>query len=594
MKFKIIKFLLVSVLIGIILFSICPKVFATNGNEMSISSKTGIGNTVEIISGNTNSIKSESVADVVSYLSGQNITVNSIVNHKGASVDLASTALIGTGYVLNTNNGNYSVIVYGDANGDGEADAGDMKVIIDNFLGINQASPIAKIAVDLYQDGDLDAADLKQVLDSFLGNLKGSILNQTNAPTPTPTPDVSVIPTPTPTPVVTGPQIKIGNQTVVLTPQNAPEYYGQVVTNYNQADATYRLFYVDFAGDFGTEGTIYLKADQVTTTALDITASVSSATALEKMKQMNPDWALNDGITDNDNELGTLYLCDESKWTNYKDGSKADCVIGAPSVEMYVKSYNEYHSKKETSEYQKLNCKWFDKTEESEADWNGSKGYMYAVGTSVNDRSYEYYTDENVLKLDENNMYVKLGQSWWLASPSAAEYDAICHVRGIREIYLNSASFKNYDVGVCPVILLKPDFIPEIQSTTLTPTPTPTQVTGNLTTPYSIVFDVCDANDSRIKYANVDLTIGIYDEAHASSMYRDMTNLDGKFTISNITEVGKIEIYSNSGCSIPENTYVELATNSSTGKIYVAGMNNVGDVSMAGNQLIIQVLATQQ
>ena len=119
MKFKIKKYVMVSVLISIILlFSMCTKVFATNGNEMSISSKTGIGNTLEIVSNNTTQIKSESVADVVSYLTTQGITVNSITNHKGVAVNTISTALIGTGYTLNTNSGDYSVIVYGDANGD--------------------------------------------------------------------------------------------------------------------------------------------------------------------------------------------------------------------------------------------------------------------------------------------------------------------------------------------------------------------------------------------------------------------------------------------------------------------------------------------
>ena len=257
-KIKMEKILLSVILIFIILFSMCPKVFATNGNEMSISSKEGIGNTVEIISESTNSIRSESVADVVSYLTGQNITVNSITNHKGASVELTSTALIGTGYVLDTNNGNYSAIVYGDANGDGEADAGDMKIIIDDFLGIKQASPIAKIAVDVYQDGDLDAADLKQVLDSFLGNLSGSILKTTSASNPTPTPDVSVTPTPTPT----------STSTIVSVEQvkrNPFNYYGKVVTNYNcsATNTVWRIFYVDTLGKFGPAGAVYLKADPV-------------------------------------------------------------------------------------------------------------------------------------------------------------------------------------------------------------------------------------------------------------------------------------------------------------------------------------------
>ena len=585
MKNKESKVIVSIILILIILFSICPKVFATNGNEMSISSKTGIGNTVEIISGNTNSIKSESVADVVSYLSGQNITVNSIVNHKGASVDLASTALIGTGYVLNTNNGNYSVIVYGDANGDGEADAGDMKVIIDNFLGINQASPIAKIAVDLYQDGDLDAADLKQVLDSFLGNLTGSIVKTTNASNPTPTPDVSVTPTPVPTSTGSGPQIVVDGQAITLTKANVQEYYGQVVTNYSATNsATWRLFYVDFDGDFGDEGKIYLKADEVMTTELNPTASISSITALNKMKQMNPDWAANDGVIDVSNERGVIWLFDETKWTNYKDVSKADCVIGAPSIEMYVKSYNAYHSKKGTSGYQQLNCKWYDDT-----GIGCTRGYKYGFGTNVTDYiDYKYYS----LSEDENNMYIKSNEVWWIASPNAMDDDCVCNV-SCSISGLNNSTYHS-PCGVCPLASLKSGIIPEIYTPTPTPTPIPTQVTGNFSTPYDIVFDVCDANNRTIKYSDVNLVIALYDGGEVSSMYQMMTNADGKCTISNVTTVGKIGISTKNGYDTANNTYVELATHQTTGKIYLAGMNNVGDVSMAGNQLTIQVLATQQ
>ena len=257
-------------------------------------------------------------------------------------------------------------------------------------------------------------------------------------------------PTPTPTVVSGIPQIKVGEQTVILTKENVADYYGKVVTNYNQAGATYRLFYVDFDGDFGTEGTVYLKADQVSTTSLNTTASASSTEALNKMKQMNPQWKNGDGIANNNNEKGVLWLCDETKWTNYKDANKSDYVIGAPSVEMYIKSYNAYHGKKGTNGYQKLNCKWFS---------TNVSGYKYALGDSVIDSSYVYYTDNNILKVDENNMYVKSGQYWWLASPSAYGVDYVCAMGGV--LFILNGSTSNYSFGISPLVSLKSDFIPE-------------------------------------------------------------------------------------------------------------------------------------
>ena len=46
-------------------------------------------------------------------------------------------------------------------------------------------------------------------------------------------------------------------------------------------------------------------------------------------------------IADKNNEKGILWLCDESKWDTYKNSEKADSVIAAQSVEMFLDSYNQ-------------------------------------------------------------------------------------------------------------------------------------------------------------------------------------------------------------------------------------------------------------
>ena len=458
MKIKIKKILLVSVLICIILFSICPKAFATNGNEIKISNKIGIGNTLEIISGNTSNIKSESIVDVVNYLLENGVIVNSITNNKGVSVDLTSTALIGTEYMLDTNSGNYSAIVYGDGNGDGEVDAGDMKVIIDDFLGTKKASPIAKIAVDVYQDNTLDAADLKLTLDSFLGNLKGSILNNTNASTPSPTPDTE--------PVGNGPQIKIGEETITLTRQNAADYYGYIVTDYVKGiESTWRLFYVDFDGKYGEPGKVYLKADPVGLEAstgsksLNETASAGSSEALNKMKEMNPQWAQNDGIADLQSETSVLWLCDDSVWEgNYKDSDKADYVMGTPSIEMFIDSYNQYHLKKLTSGYEQIKCKWF----------NQEVG-GYRIRYTVGDES-DYRNNKN-LHEDSDIMYLPTSsERVWLASPCDKlgndNKPYVCYIYGSTgnpDISCSNYDFATWPTHTCPVVSLKSDYIPEVK-----------------------------------------------------------------------------------------------------------------------------------
>lgn len=65
---------------------------------------------------------------------------------------------------------------------------------------------------------------------------------------------------------------------------------------------------------------------------------------------MNPLWATKGNTVEaetttisNLNEQAAAWLCDPSKWTAYCDTDKANYAIGGPSVEMYVKSYNQTH-----------------------------------------------------------------------------------------------------------------------------------------------------------------------------------------------------------------------------------------------------------
>ena len=134
---------------------------------------------------------------------------------------------------------------------------------------------------------------------------------------------------------------------------NPETYYGQEVKNYTAGGATYRIFYVDTAGDFGPANTIYLKADydaNRTTELSDYTSYTPKTTNV--LEKMNPDWWENRSTaTWNANEHCAAYLCDPTStnssstsnqaWANYFDSSKASYVIGSPSVEMYVASYNQ-------------------------------------------------------------------------------------------------------------------------------------------------------------------------------------------------------------------------------------------------------------
>lgn len=134
---------------------------------------------------------------------------------------------------------------------------------------------------------------------------------------------------------------------------NKEKYYGQEVINYTAGGRTYRIFYVDEEGYFGAENTIYLKADKNSEQIVDFNGivdyTVKTKAVLEKM---NKKWAL-DRLDAEESwrteEKAMAYLCDpytgevgsNDLWEDYYDSSMASYVIGTPSIEMFVKSYNQ-------------------------------------------------------------------------------------------------------------------------------------------------------------------------------------------------------------------------------------------------------------
>lgn len=238
---------------------------------------------------------------------------------------------------------------------------------------------------------------------------------------------------------------------------NPQAYYGKKVTNYKASDSdtnTYRIFYVD-KDNYFKDGynTIYLKAD--------FSGSVSCSTSYDAsqtlIKKMNPLWATKENTVaaetttiSNPNEQAAAWLCDPSKWTAYCDTDKANYAIGGPSVEMYVKSYNQTHGD------DALGCQY---------QTNNVPGYIYKVNDTIQNDGW--YTDSYTLdySMTYKSMYCghngnKTGY-WWLASPSAINSDNVCYVFG-SSAFLASNGY-NFSRGVSPLVSLKSSFIPEVE-----------------------------------------------------------------------------------------------------------------------------------
>ena len=238
---------------------------------------------------------------------------------------------------------------------------------------------------------------------------------------------------------------------------NPQAYYGKKVTNYKASDSdtnTYKIFYVD-KDNYFKDGynTIYLKAD--------FSGSVSCSTSYDAsqtlIKRMNPLWATKGNTVkaetttiSNPNEQAAAWLCDPSKWTAYCDTDKANYAIGGPSVEMYVKSYNQTHGD------DALGCQY---------QTNDVPGYIYKVNNTIQNGGWA--TNENTLdySMTYKSMYCgKNGNNtgyWWLASPSAADPSDVCYVSG-SSATLSNANYSNTG-GVSPLVSLKSSFIPEVE-----------------------------------------------------------------------------------------------------------------------------------
>ena len=261
---------------------------------------------------------------------------------------------------------------------------------------------------------------------------------------------------------------------------NKSAYYGKEVTNYTAGNKTYRIFYVDEEvsngmGKYGPANTIYLKADWTANDVIlsDYVNSSYTPNTTEILARMNPSWWSNRGTSSaswNLNERSAAYLCNPTgvnpttkvayagtTWSSYYDSNKADYVIGSPSVEMYVASYNDVtHT---TGNY----------TLGATYRATDYPGYIYTINGAQSSSNSDYYTAENTLDYSTtyHNMYCgKDGEQGsyytWLASPSSGYRSSVCDVCGN---YLHSYAYGS-NLGVSPLVSLKSDFLPEIATGT--------------------------------------------------------------------------------------------------------------------------------
>ena len=321
-----------------------------------------------------------------------------------------------------------------------------------------EAESIERVQVEVAGSYELDGTIDKDQLNKNLGNIAGLKIGESNFGGENIVKELPV------TVTLNGYDIGIdANGGVEKIPEiiakiraNPQAYYGKKVTNYNANGKTYRIFYVDKDNDFKDGyNTIYLKADY----SGIVSCSTSYDASKTLIKKMNPLWATKGNTVEaetttisNENEQAAAWLCDPSKWTAYCDTDKANYAIGGPSVEMYVKSYNQTHGD------DALGCQY---------QTNNVPGYGYKVNGTIQNSGW--YTNDDTLDYSMTYKSMYCGQNgnktgdWWLASPSADVSGSgyVCRVGGYWA-RLGNGSYGSGD-GVSPLVSLKSSFIPEVE-----------------------------------------------------------------------------------------------------------------------------------
>ena len=285
----------------------------------------------------------------------------------------------------------------------------------------------------------------------------------------------------------------VEGKTVTITKDNVADYLGKVVTNYVPTATTvtvgeteytvsnkYRLYYVDFDGKYGETNGVYLKADCTSKGySLPVTDTTSADESNIKIKALNPS-LYKTGVTSptasNNNMKAVTWLLNTSNWDSLKTGAsledKVNYVVGAPSVEMMMDSYNtKYGLTGETPDTSELSASsnrvklfyQYPTTVES-------NNYGYEVGPKNNSSSakngYYYWTSDYSVKTDseiDSMYYPGDGKYYWLASPSAysdSDYVLFVYCSHGGRVDFNSYSDTN---AFCPLVSLQSSVTLQLQ-----------------------------------------------------------------------------------------------------------------------------------
>ena len=165
----------------------------------------------------------------------------------------------------------------------------------------------------------------------------------------------------------------------------------------------------------------------------------SSRITENRLKALNNDYFNTKGYTStNSNMKSVAYMMDTTAWNSkFRDTSKAEYVVGGPTVELLFKSYNEKY--KTAYESQASSATGYQIRKTSSDDWSNSIGSMLTT------------SDQLYVITKTSDAY-----AYWLASPSADRPNCVMNVYCNGDVsYDNYSNFSGN--GFRPLVCLKSD-----------------------------------------------------------------------------------------------------------------------------------------
>ena len=190
---------------------------------------------------------------------------------------------------------------------------------------------------------------------------------------------------------------------ITLTPEDADlsryvEQYGKKIIGYEK-DGIWRLFYADSKN-------AYLIRQSIGNQSLNNISGFGVSTISELGKKLNSKYkAWNNKVNVSEysiNEKCTATLLEEQNWLEYKS-QYANWAIGAPTLEMFIISYNASHTAQ-------INCR---------IESNKSFGYQIGVNTKGENVTEYGVKAKELSSGSARDGAIYFGNAYWLASPSA-------------------------------------------------------------------------------------------------------------------------------------------------------------------------------